>query len=258
MIATYSTFDTVAQPERDWTKFEYHDFNRRKKTLQPLLASQTLESERYTTETKYDLMGRRIEEIDQEGIGTAFGFDALGRLVGVTNVYRTSTIAPGAATPPPDQSVTRYEYDELGNLVKQFDGNQFELNGNVWQFVPEPKPTQFAYDKLGRRIERRLPMSVDQPGKFIESYVYDPMISVPGKALQRTTHTDFNGTKVQTDYDKRGRLVSKQALQNPEDPDLIAAFTYFANGQREKMNDASGITTYAYQCSRKGSVPIIA
>jgi RHS repeat-associated protein len=122
--------------------------------------------------TVYDALGRRVEEIAEDGVTNAFGYDLLGRLTAVTNDF-TGT----------NQVATAYGYDELGNQTSQTDAN-----GHT---------TIYSYDRLGRRFQRTLPDNATY-----ELSSYDP-------AGQMLKHTNFNGVVVTNRYDLGGRLLGR-------------------------------------------------
>src|SRR5260221_7384625 len=151
--------------------------------------------------TAYDELGRRVSETNQDGIITRFGFDALGRLVAVTNDYQSAVASP---------FVTTYGYDEAGNQVSQTDAN-----GHT---------TTFAYDKLGRRIRRTLPENQ------FEQFFYDA-------AGNMTIHTNFDGKITHLAYDVLNRLTQK--IPDPSFGARTLSFTYTTTGQRNTMVDQS-------------------
>jgi RHS repeat-associated protein len=229
-----------------WTRYDYDDFNRRTKTSFPFLTGQD-ENSRYFSKTRYDILGQRIEEIDKAGISTGFGYDKLGHLITVTNGYRVYTDAAYETTfaASPDQTITRYEYDWVGNMTAQFDANQEPLA------VGSRVATRLDYDKLGRRLSRTLPgTTAENPTEpLVETFRYDFTTGANGKQLQQTERTDFNGTIVLMDYDEMGRLVNKEPTGGttlPTGGDAEVSFTYDANGRRLTMIDGSGDTGYTY------------
>ena len=167
-----------------------------------------------TTESYgYDEHNRRIAVTNQADLVTAFGYNANGQLTSVTNAVGTA-----------DQIVTRYQYDELGNLTNQVDALHRE--------------TAFGFDNLGRRTARKLPLG--QTERFTHDAVGNLHI-----------HTNFNGDVITHFYDDMNRLTNRVASTGWE-----ADFTYTATGQRASMVDPtgqratmvdpSGTSTYAY------------
>jgi RHS repeat-associated protein len=174
----------------------------------------------------YDILGRRIAKIDGAGVITGYGYDALGRMTYVTNAFGTA-----------DQAVTQYQYDEVGNLVKQFDANQYGKP------VASQVATIFDYDFLARRIKRTLPSGQ------VEQTAYT-LISNPhgGGNVAQNTITDFNGHTTTIVYDVMGRAVNEAPDPGlPATVNVPIAITYdLLTGNKANMTDASGTTTYAY------------
>jgi YD repeat-containing protein len=79
--------------------------------------------------------GRVAYTVDARGVTNAFGYDAAGRRVAVTNALNT-----------PQPQIMRYEFDAAGNLLTQADG--------TGRFV------EHEYDALNRRLRTLWPPSV--------------------------------------------------------------------------------------------------
>src|SRR5260221_3391645 len=158
--------------------------------------------------TAYDELGRRVSETNQDGYITRYGFDALGRLVAVTNDYQSAVASP---------FVTTYGYDEAGNQVSQTDAN-----GHT---------TTFAYDKLGRRIRRTLPETE------FELFFYDA-------AGNMTIHTNFDGRVTQFAYDVNNRLRTKRDPAAGQGALPLVELRYNITGQRATNYDASTPISY--------------
>jgi RHS repeat-associated protein len=144
--------------------------------------------------THYDLLGRRIEAIDQEGKVTRYRYDALGRLIEVRQ-YIDAAAAPGDADFSLSSSdariaITRYTYDELGNQQTQTDALG--------------RTTTFWTDNLGRRTKRLLPKDAAESTALSETLQYDEW----GNLWKRT---DFAGKTTTFGYDTLSRLKSKTA-----------------------------------------------
>ncbi|EEF63316.1 RHS repeat-associated core domain-containing protein [Pedosphaera parvula] len=151
----------------------------------------------------FDGLARKTAVTNQAGIVTLFGFDALGHLTAVTNNFG------GAA-----QAVTKYVYDEVGNLVQQIDAlNHTNL---------------FDYDNLGRRTKQTL------PGNQISLFSYDAV----GNLIRET---NFNGVVITNQYDALNRLTNKSSAGGYK-----ITFAYSPTGQRTNMVDASGTNSYTY------------
>jgi RHS repeat-associated protein len=178
-------------------------------------------------QTDYDLAGKRTLETvwdsatDTDKVQTKFDYDGAGRLTKVTAGYGT-----------PDHTITLYNYDELGNLIAQFDGNQFDATDTL---VAGAKATRFEYaDGLGRRTRRYL------PSLAVECWDYDYLQSgdapPAGKRMNKTQHTDFLMQRTVITCDMMGRQDLKQRWTGSAWTNL-ADFDYTARGQRWKMKD---------------------
>lgn len=157
-----------------------------------------------TTETYgYDGLDRKIAVTNQANIVTRFGFDALGRLVAVTNAFGTTSA-----------QITKYEYDEVGNLLRQIDG----LN----------RTNRFEYDALGRRTKETM------PGNQAQTFGYDAVGNL-------TRLTNFNAVVITNAYDVLNRLTNKASVSGYK-----ITYAYSATSLRTNMTDASGTNSYAY------------
>ena len=166
------------------------------------------------------------EPVDDGQIGFKFGYDGAGRLIQVIAGFTTA-----------DHTVTGYAYDELGNLVAQYDGNQFSANDTL---LENAKATRFEYDNLGRRGKRYLP-SHTASTTAVESWAYDFAQSgdapPTGKRINKVHHTDFRDQETVTVYDSLGRVDLKQRWSGSAWTAFVD-FDYTATGRRWKMKDA--------------------
>jgi RHS repeat-associated protein len=149
-------------------------------------------------------------------VQTGYGYDAAGQLTYVTNACGTGV-----------QTITHYTYDELGQLLKQFDANQ--------DGAGSPKATAFEYDFIGRRVTRTL------PGNQSETFGYSVTV---GHTLQ-IAHVDFNGQTTTIDHDPMGRVLTKKVGTSPQVTMLTLAYDPLTR-QRASMVDPSGTTSYTY------------
>ncbi len=151
----------------------------------------------------YDGLNRKVASTNQANVVTRFGFDTLGRLTTVTNAFGTS-----------QQLVTRYVYDEVGNMLQQIDGlNHTNL---------------YTYDALGRRTKET------QPGTQAQTFGYDAV----GNLIRQT---NFNSVVITNQFDALNRLTNKASVNGYK-----ITFAYSPTGQRTNMTDASGTTSYTY------------
>lgn len=159
-----------------------------------------------TVEERYDLMGRRTAAIDQNLRRTAFEYDDLGRLQGVTPEVDIN----GEPVP-----TTSYTYDEVGNQLTQTDAN-----GHT---------TTWTYDYFGRVISRTLPEGMVETFEYFDS-------------LNLIVHTDFNGDTITTTQDVMGRV---ERVEYSKDG-AVESYTYWPNDQVKVATTADGVTEYFY------------
>jgi len=151
----------------------------------------------------YDPDGFLVVETNEESVVTFYGYDDAGQLTVVTNAFGL-----------PEQMITRFEYDEFGNLRRQIDA----LN----------RTNTFEYDDLSQRTKHVLP-----DGQW-EAFAYD----VVGNLLY---HTNFNGVVITNKYDSVDQLTNRSSING-----FKIAYSYTPTGQRQSMTDPGGATTYLY------------
>ena len=120
----------------------------------------------------------------------------------------------------PLSHVTQYGYDDNGNLTSVTDANNHV--------------TTYGYDAGSRKTSRTVPLGMT------EQFGYDADGNV-------TTHTDFRGKLATYTFDTRypnGRPTGK--VPDPTLGEPSVGYTYYSNGPRFTMTDASGVTTYTY------------
>ena len=218
-VNCYGNLEAFTDPKGNTVQHVYDALNRRTRTVFP--ASEVWTGSGYTTvqtdtHTDYDELGRRIVEYEQAPVSVSksarttkrFGYDLLGRLRSVSH----------HSTSDPQLSNTLYGYDELGNQITQTDALG--------------RTTTYGYDNLGRRTTRTLPLGQSEQVEYDEA----------GNARFRT---DFNGRTTEFQYDEmnrpRFRIPDAAFVGEP-----TVEWTYWPDGQRKSMSDASGVTQYTY------------
>ncbi|MCT4687307.1 RHS repeat-associated core domain-containing protein, partial [Vallitalea sp.] len=111
---------------------------------------------------------------------------------------------------------TTYEYDKVGNLIKQIDasGNntyEYDLQGNlIKQIDKEGNIRRYKYDEVGNIIKEIMPENYNKstdsgPAK---AYTYDTMNRI-------TTITNEEGNVIQKNiYNKKGQLIKRIGGKN--------------------------------------------
>ena len=175
-----------------------------------------------TVKRTYSALNLRLTEAtDEAGVNTDYQYDATGNLLKKTEAAGT-----------PDQRITEYEVNGLGQTVKLTRKGRPEANGTVtpdavWQIEydeqgqiskttdPEGNVRQYVYNRIGNLVSYTDPLShttryeTDADGNLIKytdslgrvkTYVYD-------KVGNLTTYTDARGKATQAAYDAMNRKI---------------------------------------------------
>ena len=201
-----------------------------------------------TTSFTYDGMSRKTSMTDANNHPTIYKYDLRGHLTETDYVDGTSTIDTydelGRRTASKDQmeKTTQYGYDAEGQLTSVTDPLEhvtqyaYDPNGNLTSVTDANNHvTTYGYDRANRKTSRTLPLGMT------ETFGYD----VSGNV---TSHTDFRGKTATYGFDQRyptGRPTSK--VPDPSLGEPTVSYTYYTNGPRHTMTDASGLTTYTYE-----------
>jgi len=189
-------------------------------------------------EVQYDSSGRPTTIINALGHTVELVYDENGNLLSRKQLRAAGDI------------LTRYEYDELGRVIKVIDGEGYEAI-TVWNEWNKPLSftgkrgfeTTFEYDSNGNLLK------IIRPDGTHEEFEYDGTFNLISErdALGRiTTHEfDSNGRRVKTihpdlsfreyEYNSIGRLVRE--LNENGHPTL---YTYDDNGRLLSTTDALG------------------
>jgi RHS repeat-associated protein len=214
------------------------------------------------------------EKRSPEGRRWAFGYDTFGNLTSVTDPKGTATPAV------PDDFVTGYEYDPLGQLTKSTDANEhatlfsgydangypqtitdartkptvftYDVRGNVLTVTDaKQKTTSQTYDVFGRPLETRVPKN-EATGEFIITPApeYDRNDNI-------TRAIAPNGAVVTAVYDPADQVTSTELPRDATgDPVRVVAYTYDKVGNLRTQAEPKGtlttgdpndfVTTYTY------------
>jgi RHS repeat-associated protein len=235
----------------------YYDQNERIIKEVDILNETTNISRKY----EYDDAGNVLSKTDEEGHTTHYEYDALKRLIAVTN--------------PLNETIQRF-YDDRDNLIKRIDPDgsmtQYEYNKNnqLIRFIrPMGQETRYEYDNQGNLTHLYSPDN----HKTILSY----------DALNRCTRTEYfmnseDETPYKTisfEYDRNGNLISyddgitsaiyeydKSGNKTKETVDyknfvLSYAYSYYANGLKKTYTSPDSTTyTYTYENNQLSSINI--
>jgi RHS repeat-associated protein len=223
----------------------------------------------------YDEAGRIVEEKTFDGRVTSFGYSGANRLArveypdGSSREFSHDRVGRLASEEASDGSVVAYQRDRLGRLVGAIldeNGERrttlFERDrlGRVVVERQEDRAIRYAYDTLGRRIEREMPdgtrtrygydagdalVSVDQDGHRVV-LERDAL----GREIRRG---DIEGRlSIHSSYDAMDRLIDQRATApSPGDgvPEALVQrqWQYDRIGRAIRIDDARwGSTTYRY------------
>lgn len=180
--------------------FDYDPFNRLKIIKNP---------DNSFTEFSYDSNGNLRKRIDPLGIETEYAYDALNRLIKVTQAKSAT-----------EEAVTEYGYDSQDNLI--------------WVQDAEARVTTYRYDDRGRLIETISPNTGTTTRAFDES----------GNLISKT---DANYVIINYEYDALNRLTKidfpddQDMVYTYDEMDVA-----YGRGKLTRMQDGSGTTRYAY------------
>jgi RHS repeat-associated protein len=208
----------------------------------------------------YDAAGRRTRRADQGGHVTAYLYDALGRLAGMTNEL--------------GRSIVTYDYDPAGRLSRKILGNgvftiyTYNQAGQVTQLVNSRANSSvlssfaYTYDASGRRDSMTTltgtetygydPLgqltSVTYPNGRVVTYAYDA-------AGNRTQVTD-NGTPTPYAANPLNQYTSAGAavfgydldgnLTNKTENGIPSAYTYDIENRLVRVTTPTDTWTYTY------------
>ncbi|MFJ4783211.1 DUF6531 domain-containing protein [Streptomyces sp. NPDC088794] len=158
-----------------------------------------------TWEYVYDATNRLLSETDFEGRTLTYTYDAAGRMASRTNgageeiVLIRDELGRTVEQHIGDRT-TRFTYDPAGRLLRAVGADctlesSYSVTGRLVREVLDGAETTYAYDALGRRVERRTPSGT------VSTWTYD--------AVGRPASLAAAGHTVTFDYDALGRELSR-------------------------------------------------
>ncbi len=149
--------------------------------------------------------------------------DELGR----SSVQFTTPQGWTTTSAQPDNTITSFTYDALGQLLSSHD--------------PDGMVVTHSYDGLGRRTERH------HPDAGTSRWTYDNA----GNIISTATQTQIdNGTQTEYDYDYN-RIVE---VNHPQHQQLNITYEYDSVGRVSKRTDITGYETFEYDALGNVSV----
>ena len=274
--STYVTYDdrgqvlTVKDALEKLTTVAYDTFGRPKKLTTPIDSSASTPLIQ-TTETEYDVNDNVMKVIAPNGAPTShsydlndqqewsilptngatgerkvtYAYDDLGRLL-------QETAPQGNLTSNPDDFVTRYSYDPIGQLtstVTPFDGRssykttyEYDDVGNLLKVIdPRKNDTPDAEDLTQQRTydrNHRVVATIDAAG-----YANRTQYDLDGRVINQF---DADGNKKTMVYDPRGKLTSLSVPHTPTNGatvQRVARYVYDENGNQTKVEHPRGVNT---------------
>jgi RHS repeat-associated protein len=209
-------------PEGDKRTIGYNEDSRETSTVSPAGNVKGAETSQFTTKIERDAQNRPITITDPLGHTIKYTYDANGNLETITDSNGHTTTftydADNEATKTKEASGTTTEtgYDGSGRVTSQTDGNKHTTTytrnavGEITEIKdPLGRITKKEYDAVGNLT------AVTDPAKRTAKYSYDP-----ANRLKEISYSDGKTPAVKYEYD--------------------------ADGNRTKMTDGTGKSTYTY------------
>ena len=233
------------------TQFEYDDFGRAIKTIQPEVKDKNGNWARPNVHNQYDVLGNLIAVIDACGNKTRMAYTATGKIYlkqypdGSEERFEYTLKGELAKTIARDGSYTCYTYDAVSRPTKT---EVFSPSGvflsvskneyNAFHLISETDPagyvTRYAYDGAGRliRTEKEGQLTTyayDSLGRQSEIHDYFGM----GKSdyINNTiTYDALNRVVMETEQDANGGLISRIDYAYDANGNCTEATTYHKAG----------------------------
>ncbi len=208
------------------TKYEYGFLGALTKTYTPFNKDENGVPKYVVSEIQYDKIGNIIKTIDpindQDDTATKNSiteskYDSVGNLIEVRMLdSETDSV-----------NITRYEYDMLGNVIKQYTGLSSD---NDTEYVL----TEFEYDQYFRPIR-----SHDSTGYVSGTTEYD----INGNVIRST---DPNGNITVNTYDKLDRLTKSVKTSSKDNSSISTSYRFDKLGRMISSSIGNATTTYEY------------
>jgi len=211
------------------------------------------------TRSEYDVLGRRIAEINALGVTNRFAYNGFGSLTTLTDAKGNQTTFDydlnGRLVQKTyaDNTTLAYEYDALGKLVKRTDAKgqitayTYDLHGrlatNTYYASSQTYPASpvktvvFGYDDQGR-------MTGWNDGQYSGSFTYDDT----NKTRTVTVNYGAFSKTFTCQYNPSGR---KTSFTGPDGAEI--AYTYAANGKLTGI-EIPGEGTIGYTYNGNGTL----
>jgi RHS repeat-associated protein len=219
---SYGDRKSEIDPEGNKRTWEYNEDSQETSTVSPRGNVTGGKPTEFTTKTERDAQGRALKVTDPLGHTTKYTYDGDGNVeTTIDGNSRTTKYTYDAdneltKTEAPNKAVTETEYDSMGQVKSQTDGNKHVTKyvRNLLEEVEE------EVNPLGKKTLKEY----DAAGNLVK--LTDPK----GRA---TTYT----------YDLANRLI--EVSYSSGNPSTVK-YEYNKDGDRTKMTDGTGTTTYTY------------
>ncbi len=209
-------------PEGNKRTWEYNEDSQETATVSPRGNVKEAEASKFTTKIERNARGWPVKITDPLGHTTEYKYDADGNVEKMTDGNKHKTTYTYDAdneltkTEEPNKAVTETEYDNAGQVIAQIDGNKHK--------------TKYTRNALEEVTEETNPLG------HVATKEYNGvgnLIKLTDPTKRTTTYT----------YDADDHLVEvSYSSGNPP----TATYEYNEDGQRTKMIDGTGTTTYTY------------
>jgi RHS repeat-associated protein len=249
-------------PSSHTARLVYDDAHRPVSQTDPLGRSRSL---------AYDLNSDVVSETDEDETKVTRTYNQRGELVKVVEPFEKD--GSGAVT---RSLTTKLEYDAAGNLKREISPRAFDASADKVTF--SDYVTEYVYDELDRLVRFDLPMKGAEARTYLHRG-YDPngnvtLTTLPSDKVDpalvrpedRTTVDYFDTGWIRTSNDPANPAVhfdysarGEQASRTPEvrgapgdlDEGQQILWSYYADGQLQRVTDARGIgfTVYTYDAN---------
>ncbi len=217
---SYGDRKAETDPESNKRTWEYNEDSQKTAEVSPRGNASGAKASEFTTKTERDEQGRPLKITDPLGHTTKYTYDGDGNVETVIdgNSHKTKYTYDAdnelTKTEEPNKTVTETEYDSMGQIKSQTDGNKHVTKyvRNALEEVEEVvnplgKVTLKEYDKAGNLVK------LTDPAKRTTTYKYDP-----ANRLEEVSYSSGKPATIKYEYNK--------------------------DGDRTKMTDGTGTTTY--------------
>ncbi len=195
----------------------------------------------FTTSYTYDKASNRTGFTDPEGGATAYAYDTLNRLATLTPPaaftatgnfgFTYDVLSRRTQMTRPNGVATNYTYDNLSRLTAALH----QLAGSTIDGAT------YTVDAAGNRTSK-----TDRLANVTSNYSYDAIYELTQVVQGATTAESYTYDPVGNRLSALGAAPYAYNVSNQLTATPGASYGYDANGNRLTRNDASGITTFAW------------